>query len=41
MTGIRSENMRRQTISSLCERHRVYLINLHNIAYYTPRLYGI
>ena len=35
--------MRRYAISSLCERHRVYLHKprQYSIAYYTPTLYGI
>ena len=35
--------MRRQAISSLCERHTVYLHKprQYSIAYYTPRLHGI
>ena len=34
--------MRRYAISSLCERHTVYLHKprYYSIAYYTPRLYG-
>jgi len=42
-TGIRSEKSVVRAISSLCERHTVYLHKprQYSIAYCTPRLYGI
>ena len=42
-TGTRSEKCVVRAISSLCERHRVYLHKprQYSIAYYTPRSHGI
>jgi len=41
--GIRSVKCVVRAISSLCERHTVYIHKprQHSIAYYTPSLYGI